>query len=206
MAVVRQLLKRFYAKPTAATEKALESLKPFVPEPGFDRLPNVRGINPKDLGLQQHPWQHRQPQTLMRAIDYESRLRHDPDERTELFAHEGRGRPGAIVLVKQYASRAAPKLNYFAGVLLSVTRKGVMSSIVLRTVIAGVSVEKRVPIYSPMVHSFTVLQPSPPALVRELQDRDEINFARKDPKKARVDFGAVELLLLKHRNQELRAK
>jgi large subunit ribosomal protein L19 len=163
----------------------------FILREGLDRLPNVKGILPKHLGLNHHPWHKRQPQTLLRAIDFESRLRHDTDGRTKLFSDEGEARPGCILLVEQNASLSAPRKLEFAGVLLAIRRKGILTNIILRSIVGGVTVEQMFPIYSPMIQKFTVLQPAPERLLKR-GILDNILEARTKPKRFFVDFNQVE--------------
>jgi hypothetical protein len=80
------IFKRTYAKAAPQASQTLPALPPFTPSKApLKRLPNMRGIPTSAIGLAAHPYSHRQPQTLLRAIDYENRLRYDSDGRSKLF-------------------------------------------------------------------------------------------------------------------------
>jgi hypothetical protein len=52
------------------------ALGPWKPKEAKGRLPDVTHIRPKDIQLQPHPRWRKEPQTLLRAIDLESRFRY----------------------------------------------------------------------------------------------------------------------------------
>jgi ribosomal protein L19 len=133
----------------------IKPLPPFQPVAGLERLPNVKGIHPHELGLEWHPFHKKQPQTLMRSIDFENRLRYGQDGRTEVLDSL---KLGDIVVVESFESRSNPKVEHFAGILKRIRKKGIMTNISLRTIIQGVEIEKTLQVYSPMVSKIVVLQ------------------------------------------------
>ncbi|KAJ3260524.1 hypothetical protein HK103_000666 [Boothiomyces macroporosus] len=200
----KRIFKRLYAaKPQAAVAEKLEPLGYFIPRKPLDKLPNVKGISPQELNLPPHPRYRKEPQTLMRSIDYENQLRYDVDGRTRMFLSEKTVKPGAILLVEQVSSRLSPQSRSFAGVLMEVKRKGLASNITLRSVVMGTGVQMKIPIFSPMVTKITVLQEPP----TELEGNTEpIYWAIEEPEKSGIDFENVENILLKYNNQKIKEK
>ncbi|KAJ3323662.1 hypothetical protein HDV06_001392 [Boothiomyces sp. JEL0866] len=199
-----RIFKRLYAaKPQASVAEKLEPLGYFIPRKPLDRLPNVKGINPQELNLPPHPRHRKEPQTLMRSIDYENQLRYDVDGRTKMFLSEKTVKPGAILLVEQVSSRLSPQSRSFAGVLMEVKRKGLASNITLRSVVMGTGVQMKIPIFSPMVTKIIVLQDPP----KELEDNtDPVYWAIEEPEKSGIDFENVENILLRYNNQKIKEK
>ncbi|KAI8902325.1 hypothetical protein BC833DRAFT_573847 [Globomyces pollinis-pini] len=144
-----------------------------------------------------------EPQTLLRSIDFESQLRFDVDGRSKMFLDKNPTvLPGAILLVEQISSRSSPQKRSFAGVYLGLRKKGVLSNIVLRTLVMGTGVEMVIPIFSPMVLKFIVLKDSNVSL--EDQKMKDINWIREHPEKSGVDFNEIENIVIRYKNQQLR--
>lgn len=76
----------------------------------------------------------------MRSIDFEQRLRLGEN----IFTKEPESLMGAIVVAEQFASRSNPKKILFGGHVVRINHTGVSSSVLLRTSISGVIVEKNV--------------------------------------------------------------
>jgi ribosomal protein L19 len=182
-----------------STKKLLnvKQFGPFNPKPTIGSLPKVHRIPPSKLNLQHHPRYKYPCQTLMRSIDVENRFRMDFDDRSELFFGKDCVAVGSIILVDQIQSRDGNQVKSFAGVYLGKNNKGLMSSIVVRSLVMGVGVEQRIPIYSPMVSRFVVLKES------RFEKVENVYFLRKE-KSDLVDFEEIENLMIKFKNQESR--
>ncbi|KAJ3000622.1 hypothetical protein HDV02_004307 [Globomyces sp. JEL0801] len=196
--------RRYYAaKSDQPAEETLSPFQPFVPRKPLAKLPNVKGIPPRQLHLPNHPRAKMEPQTLLRSIDFESQLRFDVDGRSKMFLDKNPTvLPGAILLVEQISSRSSPQKRSFAGVYLGLRKKGVLSNIVLRTLVMGTGVEMVIPIFSPMVLKFIVLKDSNVSL--EDQKMKDINWIREHPEKSGVDFNEIENIVIRYKNQQLR--
>ncbi|KAI9342806.1 hypothetical protein BDR26DRAFT_793217, partial [Obelidium mucronatum] len=138
---------------------------------------------------------------LLRSLDAELCARHDADARTALFARGSPERiePGSIVLVEQLSSRSAPRKLAFAGVLLNVKRRGILSTITVRNYVLGTGVEVVYPIYSPMVSRIKVLKPVKPGFSK---GADQVNYLREKPSSAPLSFGSVEELVIRNTETE----
>jgi ribosomal protein L19 len=180
-------------------EETLEAVGPFIPRPPIGNLPKVRSIRPETVQLQHHPRFRYPAQSLMRAIDIENRFRYDTDKRTDLFFSESRIRPGSIVIVDMISSRVNPQKRSFAGVYLGVTERGLMSNITLRSQVMGVFVEMKIPIYSPMVQKFTMVQEAP----ESLRDMKSV-FWLREKSHPDIQFEEIENMVLKYKNQQSR--
>lgn len=122
----------------------------------------MSNLDPHSVQLQRHPQQKKGPQSLIRSIDLENRFRYDRDGRHEAFFGDNATiKPGCVLLVDQITSRTAPQTKYFAGVLLGVRKRGIMSNMVLRGVVMGTGVEMVFPLFSPMISKLTVLKQPP---------------------------------------------
>jgi ribosomal protein L19 len=112
--------------------------------------------------------------------------------------------PGCVLLVDQITSRVNPQQKYFAGVLLGVREKGIMSNMVLRSMVMDVGVEMTIPIFSPMISNITVLKDAP----EDIKEKEAKNvyWAREKYAKSSLNFEEIEGMVLKHKNQLFRAK
>ena len=196
-------------------EDAGDQLPFFYPlPPTSPRLPDVRNLSPKDLNLTYDPRGKRTGRRLMRSIDFESRLRHDLDGRTALILGprkvasdhntslidgEGAVEPGSVLLVEQISSRSSPRTSLFAGVLVSVKRKGITSSFTLRNYVLGTGVEMVFPLYSPMVTRIKVLKRAPAGFAA---GRDEVNEIRARPSMAPLSFSKIDDMVLRDKESE----
>jgi ribosomal protein L19 len=169
--------------------------------PAAGDLPEISNLKPTEIQLQANPLFRKQPQTLMRQIDLENRFRYFPS-RQDLFFGQRLIKPGCILLVDQITSRLNPQVKYFAGVVLGIRESGITSRIVLRGLVMGVGVEMTFPIFSPMISKFTVLQEPPEKLLGQVA----CYWIRDKPRECGIDFGAIEFMVMKHKNQQLRAK
>lgn len=189
-----KIVRRYAIK--ATPEKELPRIGAFNPRTAIGTLPKVGRIPPQSIQLQPHPRAKNHPQTLLRAIDVENRVRYDTDKRSELFFGENAVQVGCILLVDQITSRITPQKRSFAGVLMQVRQRGLTSNFVLRNVAMGVGVEMTIPIFSPMVTKISVLKEPPADLdIARLQ-------ARKD--KSGVDFDEIENIVIRYKNQQAR--
>jgi hypothetical protein len=67
----------------------------------------------------------------------------------------------------------------------------------------GVGVEQTIPIYSPMVSKFTILKPEP----KSLEKKTAVYWIRnKYTETPGIDFGEIEGMVMKYKNQLFRAK
>jgi ribosomal protein L19 len=169
--------------------------------PAGRNLPEISNLKPKDIQMKANPLFRKQPQTLLRQIDLENRLRYFPS-RQEMFFVRKEIKPGCILLVDQITSRLNPQVKYFAGVVLGIRESGITSNIVLKGLVMGTGVEMTFPIFSPMISNFTVLQ-EPPA---NLLGQPACYWIRDRPRESGIDFGAIEFMVTKYKNQQLRAK
>ncbi|KAI8617115.1 translation protein SH3-like domain-containing protein, partial [Chytriomyces sp. MP71] len=102
------------------------------------------------------------------------------DNRTALFARDSPDaiEPGSIVLVEQISSRSSPRKLAFAGILLAVNRRGLLSTITVRNYVLGTGVEVVYPVYSPMVTRIKVLKRVQPGFAN---GKDNVKFLRDKP-------------------------
>lgn len=169
--------------------------------PAVGSLPEIRGVKPTDIQLKANPLFRKQPQTLMRQIDLENRFRYF-SSRQDMFFGKKEVKPGCILLVDQITSRLNPQVKYFAGVVLGIRESGITSNIVLKGLVMGTGVEMTFPIFSPMISKFTVLQEPPENMIGQVA----CYWIRDKPRESGIDFGAIEFMVMKHKNQQLRAK
>ncbi|KAI8923042.1 translation protein SH3-like domain-containing protein [Entophlyctis helioformis] len=193
---------RSYAAPAAEDDDG-DALPLFVPKAALPRLPDVRGIPPRELELHDDRRAHKPQRVLLRAIDLEHRVRFDADGRTQLMSRESPSalQTGSIVLVEYVNSRSKARKQYFAGVLMEIRRKGIMSSIVLRNYVMGTGVEMLFPVYSPMVQRIKVLQPADAELLENNQD--DITWIRKKACPG-IDYSKIDELVARYRSAEER--
>ncbi|KAJ3212842.1 hypothetical protein HDU67_003583 [Dinochytrium kinnereticum] len=178
-----------------------DPLPPFYPKPApANRLPNVKGMSPWKLEIPYDPRGRPSGRRLMRSIDFENRQRHDFDNRTELFSRHSATavEPGSIIMVEQISSRSAPRTQTFAGVLISIKRKGILSSITLRNYILGTGVEMVFPIYSPSVTRIKVLKRA----VGFAKGKDNIFHIRSRPALAPLSFNKIADMIMKDNETE----
>ncbi|KAJ3386708.1 hypothetical protein HDU84_001330 [Entophlyctis sp. JEL0112] len=196
-------------KATVKDEDAGDALAPYYPRPASTtplRIapPHDRGSDPE---LPFDPRGKLKGHRLLRAIDKDLRERSVPfeftgDNRSALFAKRGPEsvEPGSVLLVEQLSSRSSPRKLAFAGVLLNIKRRGILSSFTLRNYVMGTGVEMVYPIYSPMVSRIKVLKRVSPGWSK---GRDEANFLRTKPSKAPLSFGAdIDELVLRNSERE----
>jgi ribosomal protein L19 len=169
--------------------------------PAVGNLPDISHLKPTDIQLKANPLFKKQPQTLLRQIDLENRFRYFPS-RQEMFFGKKEIKPGCILLVDQITSRLNPQVKYFAGVVLGIRESGITSNVVLKGLVMGTGVEMTFPIFSPMISKFTVLQEPP----EKLLGQKACYWIRDKPRESGIDFGAIEFMVIKHKNQQLRAK
>ncbi|KAJ3329598.1 hypothetical protein HDU76_007580 [Blyttiomyces sp. JEL0837] len=176
-------------------ENAGDPLPPFYPKPAVDRLPNVAGIPPNAIDLPNDPNGHYAGRQLLRAIDLDHRQRHDFDNRTELFRKGSPDaiEPGSVVLIEQASSRSSPRKLTFAGVLIAINRKGIMSSITVRNYVMGTGVEMVFPIYSPMVTKIKVLK----SVKGFAKGEDQIFRIRDRPSLAPLSYKTIDDMVMK---------
>ncbi|RIA80201.1 translation protein SH3-like domain-containing protein [Glomus cerebriforme] len=106
----------------------------------------------------------------MEVITYENRNK-APDDRFQLFAKRGKDRvkTGDVLLVETYTSMSSIKnpsdnsssiksgTTAFAGICISIRRRGVNTNFTLRNIILKVGVEQRFFINSPLIKSIQIL-------------------------------------------------
>lgn len=109
---------------------------------------------------------------------------------------------GCVLLVDQITSRVNPQAKHFAGVLLGIKKSGVTSHIVLRSLVMDVGVEMSIPIYSPMITQFTVLKEAP----KDIKGSSACYWTRNKYAKSGLDYQEIEAMVVKHKNQLVRAK
>ncbi|KAJ3033841.1 hypothetical protein HDU99_010772, partial [Rhizoclosmatium hyalinum] len=197
---------RFYADVKAAKtgqkkkdtrdEDAGDALPPFFPKPSGDLKPVPWFAAPKN-----QPREKAVSRRLLAAVDADLRQRHDFDARTALFEKDSPDaiEPGSVVLVEQLSSRSSPRKLAFAGVLLNVKRRGILSTITVRNYVLGTGVEVVYPIYSPMVSRIKVLKRVSPGWSK---GADQVNFLREKPGSAPLSFGGIEELVIRNTETE----
>eukprot|EP00842_Homolaphlyctis_polyrhiza_P003367 jgi/Hompol1/4030/HPOL_003442-RA len=193
----------FAAASEADLDEGGQPLEHFKPKPALEQLPDVRGILPEDLDLHSDRRHRKSHRVLLRAIDLEHRVRHDMDGRTQLISKDSPTamKTGSIVLIEYVNARSKARKQYFAGVLMAIRRKGIMSSIVLRNYLMGTGVEILYPIYSPMILKIKVLQPAAPELAEE--NSDDISWIRTKPCPG-VDYAKIDEMIARYRSAEER--
>ncbi|KAJ8322824.1 structural constituent of ribosome [Batrachochytrium dendrobatidis] len=193
---------RKYAAPNQPEDlENAEPLSHFTIKPALKKLPDVRGVLPKDIELPNDPGANKTFRVMMRAIDLEHRVRHDHDGRTQLISKSSPNAivPGSIVLIEYVASRTMAKKQYFAGVLMAIRRKGIMSSVVVRNYVIGTGVTLQFPVYSPMVQKIKVLQQAAPEFLEERSD--DISWILKKPCPG-VDYTKIDEMVARYRSAE----
>ncbi|KAJ3102673.1 hypothetical protein HDU97_000370 [Phlyctochytrium planicorne] len=178
-----------------------DPLPPFQPKPPLDnKLPDVRRISPYNLGISYDPRGRPSGRRLLRAIDFENRQRHDFDNRAELISRNSPNavEPGSILMVEQISSRSAPRKLTFAGVLISIKRTGIMSSITLRNYILGTGVEMVFPVFSPSVTKIKVLKRA----TGFAKGKDNIYHIRSRPALAPVSFNKIPEMVMRDNEAE----
>ncbi|TPX63246.1 hypothetical protein SpCBS45565_g06769 [Spizellomyces sp. 'palustris'] len=196
---------RRYAAPRAVAqeEEPEAALPPFYPRAPSGPLPDLKGKSPSDLQISYDPRGHYMGRRLIRSIDVELRSRLDPDNRAELFRKGSPTavEPGSVLLIEQVSSRSRPRTQVFAGVLIAVRRKGVMTNIVVRNYVLGTGVELVLPIFSPSVKRIKVLK-----RVTGVTEGDNIYWLRDKPSAAPLGFTKIDEMVVRDREQERRAK
>ncbi|KAJ3080189.1 hypothetical protein HK102_003233 [Quaeritorhiza haematococci] len=142
------------------TADEIAPLGPFSPRPVVTPLQNMEHVRPEELELPPHIRWQRPNKALMRSIDVDLRTRYDFDERAKLFSSSSPDSVplGSILLVEQVSSRTQPRVQTFAGVLVSIRRKGVSSNFTLRNYVLGTGIEMMFPVFSPMITRIRVLR------------------------------------------------
>ncbi|KAJ3070402.1 hypothetical protein HDU98_006586 [Podochytrium sp. JEL0797] len=187
-------------KGPARDDDAGDALPPFFPLPAPAALLKVPRKN-NDAELPADPRQTLQGHRLLRAIDADMRKRHDMDARAALFNKDSPDavEPGSVLLVEQISSRSSPRKLAFAGVLLNIKRKGLLSSITIRNYVLGTAVELVYPIYSPMVTRIKVLKRVNKGWSN---GADQVNFLREKPSNAPLSFGQIEEMVIRNNETE----
>ncbi|KAI9332432.1 hypothetical protein DFJ73DRAFT_62117 [Zopfochytrium polystomum] len=172
-----------------------DALPFFYPKPPTGPLPKIGHLKPQQVGLPDEPRRNRESHQLLRAIDVDHRARHDFDGRTELFAAGSPTavEPGSVLLVEQISCRSSPRKMAFAGVLIAVSRKGLMSTITLKNYVLGTGVEMVFPIYSPMVTRIKVLK----RVEGFAKGRDNVYALRDRPALAPLSFSSIDGMVMK---------
>ncbi|KAJ3119444.1 hypothetical protein HK100_000317 [Physocladia obscura] len=194
-------------------EDAGEALPPYYPRPTTHKQ-RLR-LQPRhhrvtyvdDPELPADPRAKLYGHRLLRAVDKDLRARalpedHAADNRVALFAKGGPEavEPGSVLLVEQLSSRSSPRKLAFAGVLLNINRRGILSSFTLRNYVLGSAVELVFPIYSPMVSRIKVLKRVNPGFA---SGSDQVNYLRRNPAAAPLSFGApIDELVLRNSETE----
>ncbi|KAJ3172935.1 hypothetical protein HDU88_004390 [Geranomyces variabilis] len=178
-------------------------LPPFFPRPATSPLPDLTGKSPQELQLPYDPRGRYHGARLLRSIDVDLRARLDLDKRAELFAPGSPTavEPGSILLIEQVTSRSRPRKQVFAGVLIAIRRKGVMSNIVVRNYVLGTGVEMVFPIYSPSVARIKVLK-----RVTGVVRGDNMYYLRDKPSASPLSFTKIDEMVVRDREQERRTK
>ncbi|KAI9006003.1 translation protein SH3-like domain-containing protein [Gaertneriomyces semiglobifer] len=197
---------RHYAAPRTANQEdeVLPALGPYYPRPASSPLPSLKGQTSKDLSLPHDPRGHKShSHQLLRQIDVDMRQRLDIDNRADLFRknHPNALQPGSILLIEQITSRSRPRSQVFAGVLIAIRRKGVMTNIVLRNYVLGTGVEMVIPVFSPSVKRIRVLKK-----VTDMTEGDNIYWLRDKPSSSPMAFTKIDEMVVRDREQERRAR
>ncbi|KAJ3021101.1 hypothetical protein HKX48_009196 [Thoreauomyces humboldtii] len=189
--------------PSGQEEEVEPPLPPFFPRPATGPLPDLRGLSPKDLQLPYDPRGRYHGARLLRQIDVEMRTRLDLDRRAELFRPGSPDaiEPGSVLLVEQVTSRSRPRTQVFAGVLIAIRRKGVMSNIIVRNYVLGTGVEMVFPIFSPSVKRIKVLK-----RVTGVVTGDTMYYLRDKPSASPLGFTKIDEMVIRDREQERKAK
>ncbi|RKO87425.1 translation protein SH3-like domain-containing protein, partial [Blyttiomyces helicus] len=100
------------------------------------------------------------------------------DNRESLFKYGASTavQPGSVLLVERIASRSQPRPIAFAGVLIAIRRRGIMTNITLRNYVLGTGVEMVFPIFSPLITRIKVLR-----RVTGMTDSDRLYWLRQKP-------------------------
>ncbi|CAB4431413.1 unnamed protein product [Rhizophagus irregularis] len=145
---------------------------------------------------------------VMEIINYENRNK-VPDDRFKLFAKHGKDRikPGDVLLVESYTSMASIKnpsssisksgTSAFAGICISIRRRGVDTNFILRNIILKVGVEQKFFINSPLIKSIKILSRG------EGYRRAKLYYLRDQPGKA---FQISDLLKRERERKEINSK
>lgn len=101
---------------------------------------------------------HKRAKALLNALSKEEGLRMIRDGRATFAEKLPRPLPGQILRVC-YVSNASPDppKQYFAGIVIAVRQRYLGSTVILRSVVEGVAVERAFPLYSPRVKDVQVI-------------------------------------------------
>lgn len=187
----------------AQESEAEPPLPPFYPRPPSGPLPDIRGKSADELQISYDPRGRYPGRRLVNAIDVELRQRLDVDNRAELFTKGSPTavEPGSVLLIEQVTSRSRPRTQIFAGVLIAIRRKGIMSNIILRNYVLGTGVEMVVPIFSPSVKRIKVLK-----RVTGVVQGDNMYYLREKPSASPLGFSKIDEMVVRDREQERKAK
>lgn len=78
-----------------------------------------------------------------------------------------------MLSVEQITSRSSPKTQVYTGLLKSVRKNGISTSIVLESLVLGTKVTMRFMIYSPMITRISVLKRADKAVVDAAVEEEE---------------------------------
>ncbi|KAI8810512.1 hypothetical protein BJ742DRAFT_800617 [Cladochytrium replicatum] len=217
--------------PSGATtqEKPINSLPPFAPKPASGPLRFREARTSKLSDRPYDPLGQNPSRRLMRAIDLDQRARHDFDDRyATLFRSDSPDAivPGTVVAVEVVSSRSRPQPSLFAGLVVAVRRKGIMTHMILRNYLAGTGVELVVPVFSPLVTKIVVLKrmteaqklklrqlSGPPkkvdangkvdaASLKPGVEENQILWVRERPADSPVSFSTIDTLVLRYRQRQ----
>ncbi len=143
-------------KKGADQEADMPALQPFVPKmPSTPNIPDVTGVDPKDLGIRwKKEWQAPH-HTLMRGIDVTLREQYDQQNRWLTFDKEMK--LGSIVMVESVSSRTIPKRQVVTGVVVKKEYCGIASHYTITSLMNGTLVTVQMPLFSPNVLKIKIL-------------------------------------------------
>ncbi|KAI9102728.1 translation protein SH3-like domain-containing protein [Phlyctochytrium arcticum] len=190
----------YAAKAKPAQEAEPESpLPPFFPRD----LTDSQRARSQELETSHGPRGVRQGARLMQSISNYLVNRLDVDGREQLMRGGSASgvEPGSVLMVEYITSRSRPRTQIFAGVLVAIRRKDVMTNIILRNYVLGTGVEMVFPIFSPNIKSIKVLKK-----VTGVSEGDNIYWLRDKPSSSPVAFTKIDEMVVRDREQDRRAK
>ncbi|KAI9140308.1 translation protein SH3-like domain-containing protein [Paraphysoderma sedebokerense] len=127
-------------------------------------------------------------QSLLKSlITHNVQTHYDNDSRSALFSKSNPQNitPGSIVRVNSLTSTSKQKTISFAGVVISIRRKGIDTSMTVRNYVLGTGVEQCYKVYSPMITEIKLLK-------RGDFRRSKLYYLRDQPKKAQWNVSESE--------------
>ncbi|KAJ3396703.1 hypothetical protein HDU92_002069 [Lobulomyces angularis] len=185
----------------------LPALPLFKPKPKTHLNPSTTNLTHDMCDLQYDPNSQKYLKQVLLGIDLDMRKRLDFDNRFIMFSSQDEKKRipvGSILQVDFVTSRTQPRAQTFAGALLEVKRKGIMTNFTLRANILKTGVEFKFPIFSPLILKIKVLKRAERKDNADKFENFSIKKVRLNSKLLPVPLSKVDELVLIEREREKR--